>query len=246
MAPWRLRRTSSAVAIRKPDKKPKPKPTPGPSRSAGRRPPRAAQRRASPTPGASPAAAQGNSRRAAQGNSRSQPPSFLDPVVGKVEETRADHLKKHGGGLRTCPRCRFYKHGDVWTCSYGKLNPAERGLAGPRENVVWLAERPVRWGGLWGLGCSICAWFANRTTGPESGGPSSTQPQRGSQRLCRLGTRFARFEVRAEFLQAEHLKQHAESSAHRTGRVIALWPACLPEMGAIWRWGTSIRRQTSF
>ena len=72
------------------------------------------------------------------------------------------------------------------------------------------------------MGCTICAWFANRATGPESGGPSSTQPHRGSQaRRCRLGTRFAHFEVRAEYLQAEHFKQHAESSVHR--RAVVAW-----------------------
>jgi len=36
-----------------------------------------------------------------------------------------------------------------------------------------------------------------------------------------LGTRFAHFEVRAQYLQAEHVKQHAESSVHR--RAVFAW-----------------------
>ena len=127
--------------------------------------------------------------------------------------------------MRTCPRCRWYRQGGAWICSYGQL-VCQPCRAGPRENVVWLAERPDRWGGEWGLGCNICAFLANRATGPESGSPSSTQPQRGSgsrtaDSLCRLGTRFARFEVRAACLQAEHVKQHAESSVHRMA--VAAW-----------------------
>ena len=233
MPPWRLRparavapqqrATDTTNAIHKATKATHKQPTPGPSRSAGRPP-------SSPT---------------AQAGRRRQPQK-QGCVVGGVQETRQDHLTRHGGGQRTCPRCRWYKHGDFWTCSYGKLYSQLH--SGPRENVLWLAERPVRWGGEWGLGCSICAWFANRATvtGPCHTPPSasSTQPQRGSQRLCRLGTRFARFEVRAEFLQAEHIKQHAESSAHRTGRliIVIVWQ----DRGTIWRWETSIRSKESF
>ena len=59
------------------------------------------------------------------------------------------------------------------------------------------------------------------SAGEGDGGPSGSQPQRGNASRCRLGTRFSRFEVRAEYLQAEHFKQHAESSAHRTA--VAAW-----------------------
>jgi hypothetical protein len=105
-------------------------------------------------------------------------------------------------------------------CSYGKL-VCQPCATSPRENVVWLAERPQRFGWEWGLGCTFCAWFANRARGP-----SSTQTQLGSRKasLCRIGSRFSRFEVRALFLQAEHVKQHAESSAHRMAVVAWLHP----------------------
>ena len=52
-------------------------------------------------------------------------------------------------------------------------------------------------------------------------GSRASQPQRGAASLCRLGSRFARFEVRAEYLQAEHFKQHAVSAVHR--RAVMAW-----------------------
>ena len=97
--------------------------------------------------------------------------------------------------------------------SYGQLC-CERRRAGPRENVVWLAERAERWGGAWGLGCTICAFFVNRA--------ADAQPQRGQQvRRCRSGTRFSRFEVRYHSLQVECVKQHAVSAVHR--KAVAAW-----------------------
>ena len=138
-----------------------------------------------------------------------------DAVTGTVHESREAHLSRHGGGQRTCPRCRWYRRGSDWLCSYGKFN---RTIGLHNETVVWLAERPLRFGSDWGLGCKICAWFVRRSVGEGDGGPSGSQPQRGNASRCRLGTRFSRFEVRAEYLQAEHFKQHA-------GRVLRTgWP----------------------
>ena len=93
-------------------------------------------------------------------------------------------------------------------------------MTGRNETVVWLAERPQRLGSAWGLGCTICAWLVNRSANERDGGPSGSKPQRRKSR-SRLAARFSRFEVRAEHLQAEHFKQHAESSAHRAA--VAAW-----------------------
>ena len=144
-----------------------------------------------------------------------------DAVTGTVGESREAHLARHGGGQRTCPRCRWYRRGSEWLCSYGKFN---RKMGLRNETVVWLAERPQRFGSEWGLGCTIYAWFVNRSAGERDGDPSRSKPQRGKASRCRLGTRFSRFEVRAEYLQAEHIKQHAESSAHRMAVVAWLYP----------------------
>ena len=75
-----------------------------------------------------------------------------DAVIGTVHESREAHLARHGGGQRTCPRCRWYRRGSEWLCSYGKFN---RKMGLRNETVVWLAERPQRFGSEWGLGCTI-------------------------------------------------------------------------------------------
>ena len=162
--------------------------SPAPSRSAGR------------SQGQGPQARLARSRRA---------PTVQDATVGSVRESREDHLARHGGGLRTCPRCRWHARGAEWVCSDGMFVRQQCSRA--RENVAWLAERPTRFGGEWGLGCTVCAWFANRAfteqrVGEGRCGSRASQPQRGAASLCRLGSRFARFEVRAEYLQAEHFK----------------------------------------
>ena len=72
----------------------------------------------------------------------------IEDLVGPSSETREAHLRRHAGGRRTCPRCRYYTHGAAWTATYGScLAPT-----GPRRRIVWLAERPARQGGAWALG----------------------------------------------------------------------------------------------
>ena len=83
-------------------------------------------------------------------------PDSVTALVGLVSESREDHLKRHSGGIRGCPRCRWYTFGHAWAGTYGSLNTQEL-RAGPRERVVWIAERPFRWSGTWGLGCTLAA-----------------------------------------------------------------------------------------
>ena len=69
--------------------------------------------------------------------------------VGPVTETREEHLRRHGGGLRSCPRCKWYRLSSSWLCTYGSR---VRASAGARGRVCWLQERPARWGrcmGVW-------------------------------------------------------------------------------------------------
>ena len=72
--------------------------------------------------------------------------SEIASTVGPCTETREEHLTRHEGGRRTCPRCRHYMFGDSWTATYGSF-PGQG-----RDREVWLAERPARWGGSWGVG----------------------------------------------------------------------------------------------
>ena len=137
----------------------------------------------------------------------------MGEMLGPVTETKDDHLARHGGGLRSCPRCRYYKRSAQWS-----RQVAETTRAGPR-NLVWLAERPVRWGGTWGLGCKICADSVARVAVDGAG----TCRTAGAQRR-RLGTAWARFEVRAKSLQAEHIRQHQDYDVHRVAVLSYLRP----------------------
>ena len=52
--------------------------------------------------------------------------------VGPCTETRQEHLARHEGGCRTCPRCKYYLIGDSWTATYGSF------LGRGRNREVWL------------------------------------------------------------------------------------------------------------
>ena len=75
----------------------------------------------------------------------------VEQVVGPVGESRRDHLKRCQ--QPRCPRCRWYQVGHKWQATYGSLEAD----AGPRGKIIWLSQRPARWGGAWALGCSLCA-----------------------------------------------------------------------------------------
>ena len=137
----------------------------------------------------------------------------IDQVVGRVTETKEQHLQRHDGGLRTCPRCRYYQHKERWQREYGCEDHASRRIAG--AGAVWLAERPVRWGGFWGLGCTFCADAVARLEGGDSAGQVCAR---------RLRTTWARFEVRAASLQAEHISQHRFYDNHRVAVLAWLRP----------------------
>lgn len=87
-----------------------------------------------------------------------RPRERAQSCVGLVSETKEQHLARHNGGLHTCPRCRWHKWGATWVATYGSFES----ITGPREKVIWLAERPPRWGGHWGLGCAVCAGTLHR------------------------------------------------------------------------------------
>ena len=154
--PWRLRPGTVLSGVAE---------SSAPSRSAGLRATQATRRKS-----AYPSRSAGQSRgRGTKGAG--------EDTVGSVRESREEHLARHGGGQQTCPRCRWYKNGCGYICSYGMFVREQHGEV--RENEAWLAERPTRFGGPWGLGCTVCAWFANRAF-TEQCGPRASQPQRGS------------------------------------------------------------------
>ena len=140
-------------------------------------------------------------------------PDSVTALVGLVSESREDHLKRHSGGIRGCPRCRWYTFGHAWAGTYGSLNTQEL-RAGPRERVVWIAERPLRWSGTWGLGCTLCAdAAARRACKPKD--TTASAPPRGRGQHRRLGSVWSRFDVRCLSLQCEHIKEHACYDVHK-------------------------------
>ena len=122
-------------------------------------------------------------------------------LVGPVTESREAHLARHGGGMRSCPRCRWYLHGQRWTNAYGVGAGSTLGGpgVGPRTRVAWISERPARWGGSWALGCAFCADAAARAKLDGVEKTCAAAPRRA-------GSRWARYEVCPVTLPAEHIK----------------------------------------
>ena len=166
---------------------------------SSRRPPPAASQEQPPSPEEGAEDAHPSGPAVPQGAA-----SASESLVGPVEETKEQHLARHDGGRRDCPRCRYYKHGRAWALAHGRVRECQR--AGPCAATTWLVERPERFGGAWALGCVMCAAALCRDA--EGGGSRL-------RRRARVKTRWARYEVRAVTLQASHISQHATYDLHR-------------------------------
>ena len=59
--------------------------------------------------------------------------------IGSVSESREDHLCRHNGGFRSCPRCKWYRFANSWVTSYGGTEVTK---VGPRGRVCWLRRGP--------------------------------------------------------------------------------------------------------
>lgn len=173
--------------------------------------------RARPRASAGPAAAKRTDSRRRPGQEHAETPSSKrrrttahDPSMhGPATETRAEHEARHGvPGPSSCSRCRWYAMGDRWSKTVGAFS----GPSAPARRS-WIAERPARWGGDWGLGCSLCSLSLNR----DRGAAASTESSRGTAERTRryLCTKWARFEVRPSTLQAETFAQHQKSDIHK-------------------------------
>ena len=79
---------------------------------------------------------------------------------------------------------------------------------------MWVGERPARWGGPWGLGCTLCAALHQKIQGP-GGAASASTPGRRVGGNIRCGTKWGRYEIRESALQAEHISQHQHSACHK-------------------------------
>ena len=136
-------------------------------------------------------------------------------LMGPITESREAHLKRHGGGRHDCPRCKFYHFGHVWIGAYGSIDSQ----SGPRRKIVWLAERPVRWGGPWGVGCVLCGQALHRSIASKAQGAacSSAACFDAAEMQCppkRLGTKWARYEVNTS-IRASNICQHQHYDVHK-------------------------------
>ena len=166
----------------------------------------------------------------------------FDTLLGLASETRAEHLQRHGGGRKTCMRCRFYLFGDAWTATYGSYAAQSPGKA--RGRTIWLSEKPLRWGGPWRLGCCLCSEFEMKRPGivraRECPGSASTPSKRTGdvstlsenppplqkRRTMGLrgGTKWARYEVCHPNLGSSHIRDHAGTEVHQLAVKAHLMP----------------------
>ena len=135
--------------------------------------------------------------------------------MGTSSEDQAAHLQRHGGGRRDCERCRYCMSKDNWMQVYGQVELPVPSRCDDRRVVQWLAERPARWPGPWGLGCVFCAHLKQRLD-------ESTTCRSAATR--RFGTKWARYEVRVPTLQVSHIRQHLGSDAHELSTAAYLKP----------------------
>ena len=100
----------------------------------------------------------------------------------------------HEGGVPGCARCRFYTFGAGWIRSHGTVQDPRKS---ERTMLVWVQERPARFGGQWGLGCFFCAQAAlgaqSRAKPPGwsvASASTQTSPVRAKKR-ARPGCQFS-------------------------------------------------------
>ena len=157
--------------------------------------------------------------------------SVYHELVGPVSESEGEHLARHNGGMRSCPRCRWYKHRKVWTREYGMME-AKCGV----QAMEWLQERPVRWGGTWALGCAVCSDLCTNLTSRRRTDSESAAPAASRGRLSRFVTSWGKYEIRAAMLMSEHVRQHSTSEVHRR----ALWCFGKPDSLKAWHGQVSL------
>lgn len=126
-------------------------------------------------------------------------------LVGDVNETRAEHEKRHPPSQKhwqkECPRCAYY----ACTSPDGDMKRTVQVYTAFGDgSKSWLAEKPPALGGLWGFGCAVCA----------AAGCNSAWAFRG--RSHRRRTRWASYDSR-RLLQGCQLV--AALSSHRVSNL---------------------------
>ena len=79
--------------------------------------------------------------------------------VGLASESDRAHRERHPVFVKGCARCAFLKLGAQLKLGHGSYRHE---VHGRRAQTVWLTQRPSHLPGLWGVGCTFCAFAAQR------------------------------------------------------------------------------------
>ena len=110
-----------------------------------------------------------------------------DKFVGSVHETTACHRKRHSEcpkDAEKCIRCRFAANIHAW-----------------KKAMPWLAEKPSYQGGVWRLGCDVCAWHRSQ----------KVQEDHEGRRGCKVRScAFARHDLRGLPPRGNHCNKEGD------------------------------------
>ena len=138
-------------------------------------------------------------------------------LAGPVEESDVAHRRRHPKPLAGCIRCVYEKNRQALESTYGSYS-LSGDIGSYQRRAVWLAARPVRYGGSWGVGCICCARLLESNTDKmedlrRAGIRRDKAPKRGP---AHANTKWARFEFRNPTqLAARGLRQHEQTLQHR-------------------------------
>ena len=79
--------------------------------------------------------------------------------VGPASESDWAHRQRHPVRVKDCARCAFLDVGPQLRQGHGSY---KHEVHGERARTVWLTQRPLHFPGLWGVGCTFCAFAAQR------------------------------------------------------------------------------------
>lgn len=152
-------------------------------------------------------------------------------LVGPSRETECEHRRRHPAGRgweKSCPRCEYIANRTAWELAARSVGPTCRPCV-PGE-TAWLVQKPSFLGGSWGLGCCLCAaGIASQAVLRERAKVGKAYKRDGvaHQRMCRMRTKWARYEHRhsAPSRMQAMIEAHDGSQGHKFARDLL----CAPE-----------------
>ena len=138
-----------------------------------------------------------------------------DEQPGPVGDTDSQHAARHRVFHPRCGRCVYHRNRERLERGYGSyVHPG----GGDRvRRTTWLAPRPVRLDGAWGVGCVLCAHarqhWADKADNARREGRPLLKGRRGPNAA---DTAWARYEINnAAQIASRGVRQHSETMQHR-------------------------------